>query len=191
MWRVLTHLTVIAFHVIVLVHGYNTNGFVRPLERNSDRQTQLKPISPKDTPPSYSVQSDKSFKRSIKSVRTLSAKRWNVCTLKYFSASQPWSLRVCQRPFYYQWSSIIVSEFTFQQVTLKIGLRNHISKNIYRHKIWLQGAKDCRKSFANLSKDPISQIVCDVCPPDYSCQVLFIQFKPERELPLTSIQQLT
>lgn len=65
----------IAFHVIVLVHGYNTNGFVRPLERNSDRQTQLKPISPKDTPPSYSVQSDKSFKRSIKSVRTLSAKR--------------------------------------------------------------------------------------------------------------------
>lgn len=27
----LTFLTVIAFHVIVLVHGYNTNGFVRPL----------------------------------------------------------------------------------------------------------------------------------------------------------------
>lgn len=40
----LTHLAVIAFHMIVFVHGYNSNGFIRPLERNSDRQTQLKPI---------------------------------------------------------------------------------------------------------------------------------------------------
>lgn len=28
---VLTHLTVIAFHMIVFVHGYDSNGFIRPL----------------------------------------------------------------------------------------------------------------------------------------------------------------
>lgn len=51
-----THLTVIAFHVIVFVHGHNSNGFIRPLVRNSDRQMQLKPISPEDTQVSYSLQ---------------------------------------------------------------------------------------------------------------------------------------
>lgn len=38
--HVFTHLTVIAFHMIVSVHGYHSNGFVRALEINSDRQAE-------------------------------------------------------------------------------------------------------------------------------------------------------
>lgn len=108
MWAVSTHLAVIAFHMIVFVHGYNSNGFIRALERNSHRQMQLRPILPEDSPLSCSVKPDKSFKRSIKkSVRTvMSAKSRILYPLNYSCASQPWGLRVCHPSFI----SYIVSE---------------------------------------------------------------------------------
>lgn len=55
---VFTYLTVITINMIVFVHGYYSNGFIRPLERKkkNKKNKTLKVISLENAPLSPSVQ---------------------------------------------------------------------------------------------------------------------------------------
>lgn len=92
-----THLTVIAFHMIVFVHGNNSNGFIRPLERNSRRQMQLKLISPENTPVSCCAQLVGLKDTSKKSIRQCQESLWvwifYLHTLQSYVFTQPYSHR--------------------------------------------------------------------------------------------------
>lgn len=134
----------IAFHVIVFVHGHNSNGFIRPLIRNSDRQMQLKPISPEDTPTSYSLQllsvCQKLQKINQNCEHTEVSQELNclyfhlllcitILELKCLSLV-PLSI---DHPCFYQWNSIIVSQFTIrkQELVLRTIVKTKL-KSMYK-----------------------------------------------------------
>lgn len=80
----------ITFNMIVFVHGYYSNGFIRPLEKQK-KQTTEGNITRKSSTLSFcsTSQFDKSFKRSIRSPGTsMKATSWMICNS---SASQLWS----------------------------------------------------------------------------------------------------
>lgn len=82
----------ITFNMIVFVHGYYSNGFIRPLEKTKKpKQTTEGNITRKCSTLSFcsTSQFDKSFKRSIRSPGTsMQATSWMICNS---SASQLWS----------------------------------------------------------------------------------------------------
>lgn len=91
---VFTYLTVITINMIVFVHGYYSNGFIRPLERkkkNKKKQNTEGNLTRKCSTLSFcsTSQFDKSFKRSIRSLRpSMKATSWMI---RNSSASKLWS----------------------------------------------------------------------------------------------------